>query len=87
MERILKIIESNLKNKGLSSQEFPIFIKDVCCLIENKQEEYQDISCINRRLNNLGWRDFQADQHLLDLLIFLNELKGESSGVCPDHHF
>lgn len=79
MDKILKAIIANLNKKGLSSQEFPAFIRDACRSIDYHHDGKPDISYINHRLRNLGWTDISIDQYLFDLLMFLHERSWEGS--------
>ena len=77
MEHIIRILKERLIGKGMAASSIPAYIRDVAFIIEGNG--YSSLEEFNRRLQLLGWDDFELDDHTLQLIITVfesDDLKG-----------
>jgi hypothetical protein len=67
MERLNDILLQRLTMKGISPSIIPRFIKDLAYTLDIDPQ--MNLGEINRRLQLLGWYDFEVDDHTLQLIL------------------
>lgn len=84
MDRMIKTLIDRLVRKGMEIETIPAYIRNLVHTISvdvilSPQE-------LNRRLQLLGWDDFELDDHTLQLIIAIFETDGLNSPE-PDKPF
>ena len=67
MDQILGILMERLSRKGMEINTVPAYIRDLSNSIANNR--FLSLKGLNRRLQSLGWDDFELDDHTLQLII------------------
>jgi len=75
MEEIFDLLFSKLYNKGLISVEILRLIRDVLNVVDDGSE--LTVGTLNKKLENLGWREKIMDEFCFQLLISLIENKDD----------
>ena len=66
MDQIIKILVERLEGKGMEATKIPSCIETIC----NISFLYPVPNCreLNRRMQSLGWIDFEIDDHTFKLV-------------------
>ena len=67
MERLNDILLERLTTRGIEPSIIPRFIKDLTYTLDTDPQ--MNLGEINRRLQLLGWYDFEVDDHTLQLVL------------------
>ncbi|MBT4364838.1 MAG: hypothetical protein HN737_09840 [Desulfobacterales bacterium] len=74
MNQVKKILINRLENKGVELSLIPGFIRSLAnSFMFNPQ---MNLSQVNKRLNYMGWENFEIDYHTLQLAISFFETEG-----------
>jgi len=74
INQVKKILINRLENKGVELSLIPGFIRSLAnSFMFNPQ---MNLSQINKRLNYMGWENFEIDYHTLQLAISFFETEG-----------
>lgn len=65
MEKLKEIVIKRLKEKGVDAATVPSFIRDVANISLSTDS---DLNELNRRLQSLGWDEFELDDHTFQLI-------------------
>jgi hypothetical protein len=65
MDKLIKILIDRLVGKGMEISMIPAYVRDLANLIA--MNRYSDLHELNRRLELLGWNDFEIDDYTLQL--------------------
>jgi hypothetical protein len=65
MEQLVKIIIKRLKEKGMDITLVPSFVRDVANLSISSASDLKEL---NRRLETLGWYEYELDDHTFQLI-------------------
>lgn len=68
MELITKTLISRLVDKGIEIKIIPALMRDIINAISNNDKE-QNVKELARRIQFLGWDDFELDEYTLQLII------------------
>ena len=71
MEQLTKILIRRLAGKGMEISTIPAFIRDLANIMV--ANGYSNLQELNRRLQSLGWDDFELDDYTLQLIIAIIE--------------
>jgi hypothetical protein len=71
MEELIKILVGRLVGKGVEITTIPAFIRDLGNTMVD--HGYSSLQELNRRLQSLGWEDFELDDYTLQLIIAILE--------------
>jgi len=67
MEELIGILTERLVGKGMEISTIPAFIRDLAnTMVANG---YSGLQELNRRLQSLGWDDFELDDYTLQLIV------------------
>lgn len=83
MDRMIKTLIDRLVRKGMEIKTIPAYIRNLAHTISDAYLSPQEL---NRRLQLLGWDDFELDDHTLQLIIAIFETDGLNSSE-PDKPF
>jgi hypothetical protein len=67
MEVLIRILVRRLVGKGMEVTTIPAFIRDLANTIV--AHGYSSLQELNRRLQSLGWEDFELDDYTLQLIV------------------
>ena len=67
MEQLNDILLQRLTTRGIEPSIIPRFIKDLTYTLDIDPQ--MNLGEINRRLQLLGWYDFEVDDHTLQLIL------------------
>ena len=84
MDQIIRIMIERLVGKGMELATIPAYVRDVANTFA--PDPLLSLQELNRRLQLLGWFDFELDDHTLQLILVNSEregLKGFKSGDQP----
>lgn len=76
MNDILEVLSLKLKDKGLRPIEISRLIRDVGHIMDDGL--FFNARTVEKRLKYLGWDERVMDSYVLELMVFLYELKAES---------
>ena len=77
MDQIIRIMIECLVGKGIGISTIPAYIRNLAnTLSVNPHSSFQEL---NRRMQLLGWNDFELDDHTLQLIIAIFEADGRQS--------
>jgi hypothetical protein len=68
MELITKTLINRLVDKGVEIKIIPALMRDTINAISNNDQE-QSVKELSRRIQFLGWDDFELDEHTFQLII------------------
>ena len=68
MELITKTLINRLVDKGVEIRIIPALMRDTINAISNNDQE-QSVKELSRRIQFLGWDDFELDEHTFQLII------------------
>lgn len=87
MEQLIKTVIKRLEGKDIDINSIPSFIRDVVNI--NLSVVDSDLNELNRRLQTLGWYEFELDDHTFQLIKaiieserFINK-EEEKEGLLP----
>ena len=78
MDHIIRILVDRLVGKGVEPGTIPAYIRDLFNTISIRTN--LGLHELNRRMELLGWDDFELDDHTLQLIKAIFETEGEYSG-------
>ena len=82
MEELIRILIRRLVVKGMEVSTIPAYIRDVAnTMVANGYSSLQEL---NRRVQSLGWDDFELDDYTLQLIIAIFE---RGLAYKPPHWF
>ena len=87
MDDIIGILVERLVGKGIESGTIPAYIRDLTHAITNNRDS--NLPELNRRMQLMGWDDFELDDHTLQLITAVLELDDRHSwerGTTPSTH-
>jgi len=84
MEDLRKALYRRLRDKGIEPRLIPGFIRIAANSLVIQSSSSADLEETNRRLNFLGWNDFDLDYHTLQLLIAALETEDSSPAYLTD---
>jgi hypothetical protein len=87
MGDIIRILVDRLVGRGIESRTIPAYIRDLAHAISDNTES--SLLELNRRMQLLGWDDFELDDHTLQLITAVLELDDRHSwerGTTPSTH-
>ncbi|MBW1795783.1 MAG: hypothetical protein JRJ38_15385 [Deltaproteobacteria bacterium] len=67
MNQLIEILVDRLERKGMAQNTIPGFIRSLANTISEMPD--MTIGEVRRRLQSLGWDDFELDDHTLQLII------------------
>ena len=68
MDPITKTLINRLVDKGIEFSVIPALIRDMINTISS-DSQFQDMKELSRRIQIMGWYDFELDEHTLQLLV------------------
>ena len=71
MEQLIRILIKRLVGGGMEIWTVPAYIRDLANIIASNG--YSSLQGLNRRLQSLGWEDFELDDYTLQLIIAIFE--------------
>ncbi len=77
MDEIIRILVDRLVSRGIEPGTIPAYIRDLTHAISYKKGS--SLRDLNRRLQLLGWDDFELDDYTLQLIIAIFETDGRQS--------
>ena len=78
MEQLKEIVLKRLGEKGIDSDMIPCFIRN---LVNSDLTAGSDLNELNRRLQILGWNEFELDDHTFRLIEAAVENNSFSTGL------
>ncbi len=87
MDDIIRILVDRLVGRGIKYGTIPAYIRDLARAISNSRDS--NLPQLNRRMQLLGWDDFELDDHTLQLITAVLERDGRHSwerGTTPSTH-
>lgn len=82
MEELIRILIRRLVGKGMEISTIPAYIRDLAnTMVAHGCPSLQEL---NRRLQSLGWDDFELDDYTLQLII---AIFGPDLAYKPPHWF
>jgi hypothetical protein len=77
MDDIIRILVERLVGRGIEPGTIPAYIRDLAHAISNNTDS--SLPELDRRMQLLGWDDFELDDHTLQLITAVLELDDRHS--------
>ena len=77
MDHIIRILVDRLVGKGIEPGTIPAYIRNLFNIIST--DTNLSLHELNRRMEELGWDDFELDDHTLQLIKAIFETDGQCS--------
>jgi len=75
MDELIKILVERLVGKGMEISTIPAYVRDLANIIV--MNRYSNLRELNRRLQLLGWNDFEIDNYTRELVTAIFEPRSE----------
>ena len=71
MDRIMSVLIDRLAGKGIEIRTIPAFLRDLFNSLAGNG--YLSLQGLNKRIQLLGWDDFELDDHTFQLILAIFE--------------
>jgi len=75
MDELIKILVDRLVGKGMEILTIPAYVRDLANIMV--MNRYSNLRELNRRLQLLGWNDFEIDNYTRELVTAIFEPRSE----------